>query len=135
METSANEPTISAIADRLRTVFVNRPGGHEHTLSQLGEELGAPVARIQALLRDRNALIDPVLLIDLVAVAVRDDAVDPHWLLTGDYDLDTHHCALALVEEQGSRSVVDSALRTFVTREWTSLQMSLTPPLQFSRAT
>jgi hypothetical protein len=132
METSTeNEPTIAAIADRLRSVLLRRPSGNADKMSQAGEELGVSFSQIEDLLHRRDKLFDPGLLVDLVAIVVRDDAVDPTWLLTGGYDRETHQGALALAEENGGRPLRDSALRSFVNQQWGALRNSLRAPLQF----
>ena len=132
METSIqNEPTIAAIADRLRSVLLKRSCTNADSLSRLGEELGVSVARVDELLHERDLLIDPGLLVDLVAIVVRDEAVDPSWLLTGAYDRGTHQGALVLAEENPGSSLRDSALRTFVNQQWRSLRNSQRAPLQF----
>jgi hypothetical protein len=64
---------------------------------------------LQRLLNDRERAIDTGILIDVVAALVREFAVDPQWLLTGQYDSATH-CASLLRR----RSTGDSA-RTNVT--------------------
>jgi hypothetical protein len=99
----ANDPTIAAIADRLRSVFLIRSLAHLDKLNELGDELGVSASRIGELLQDRERLIDPGLLVELVAIAVHDEAVHPNWLLTGDYDLATHQGALVLAEEGRDR--------------------------------
>jgi len=135
METrTENEPSIAAIADRLRSVLLTRPVARAERLSQLGDELGVSVAQVEELLHHQDKLIDPALLVDLVAAVVRDEAVDPSWLLTGDYDYAIHKGALALAEETMGSPLAGSALRTFVSEQWRSLRASWETPLQFSRA-
>lgn len=129
-----NEPFIADIADRLRGLLMGGTHPHDSKLNRAAQELGVSASQIEALLNDRPALIDVGLLIDLVVVVVRDQAVDPRWLLTGEYDVATHQAALAVAEETSSRSAVESEIRSIVRHQWRLQQERLTPDLQFSFA-
>ena len=131
MHTDAlDEPLIAGIADRLRGVLQHRPA----FCAAIANEIGIPTSQIDQLFHCEHELIDAELLIDVIAIVVQDDAIDPHWLLTGEYDLDTHRAALALVEDNSTVRATRSELRSLVCREWTKQQISAMPPLQFRRA-
>lgn len=131
MHTKAqDESLIAGVADRLRRVLEHRPG----FCASIAQELGIASSQIKGLCFGRDRRIDEGLVIDLVAIVVRDDAIDPHWLLTGEYDLDTHRAALALVENGLTRHRARCELRCFVNREWTKQQASTIAPLELSRA-
>lgn len=115
-----NDPFIEAIAERLRGVLARQPG---QALNDLAVMLGVPPDAFRRLVEDEGARIDTLFLIDVVAALVREFAVDPKWLLVGQYDSTTHRSALQLVEnrtEEGHR-----ALRDFVREQFQRLRESL----------
>jgi hypothetical protein len=99
--------------------------GHDQLLRAIVERICAIVGRLP---RDRAALADVLgiseddlrrldepqrqpnatVVVDLVAALVREFAVDPQWLLSGQYDATVHRKALALGEDpsnDGTRAI------------------------------
>jgi hypothetical protein len=108
MQLPLNEPFTDAIAERLRDVLPQQPG---HALNDLASMLILPPDAFRHLVEDKAAQIDTSFLIDVVAAFVREFAVDPQWLLVGQYDSTTHRSALKLGEnrtEEGNRALRDS---------------------------
>ncbi len=83
------------------------------------------------MLDDREHTIDIGVLIDVVAALVREFAVDPQWLLTGQYDSAIHRQALQLGEERTNESY--GAVRDLVRDQFQRLRESfrLLPPPPF----
>jgi hypothetical protein len=101
---SANDPFIESIAERVRGVVARQP---RYTCAVLSGILDIPQETLRCI-QDTELLIDPIALIDVVAALVREFAVDPQWLLTGEYDGATHRQALILGEDRtpsGARAV------------------------------
>ena len=65
-------------------------------------------------------LVDTSFLIDLVAALVQDCAIDPKWLLTGEYDGAAHRRALLLGEDRSIRGT--RVMREFVYDEYRQLR-------------
>jgi len=85
--------------------------------------LGVAPTEFRAFIDERGRVIDLNFLIDVLAAFVREFAVDPRWLLIGQYDATTHREALLLGEDQsiaGARS-----LREFVRRLYDQLRSSV----------
>jgi hypothetical protein len=116
----ANDPFIEAVAERLRAVIARQPGYH---LDEIASILRVSRDALQHLLNDRERAIDTGILIDVVAALVREFAVDPQWLLTGQYDSATHRQALLLGEEHTNDSC--HAVREFVREQFQRLRESL----------
>jgi hypothetical protein len=114
----ANDSFIEAIAERLRAVIA-RPG---HQLDEIASILRVSREALQHLLNDGERPIDTGILIDVVAALVREFAVDPQWLLTGQYDSATHRQALLLREEHTNDT---HAVREFVREQFRRLRESL----------
>lgn len=75
------------IAERIRGLI----GGQDANLSETASRLG-----IEELpLRISVDLDSPYPTVDVITAVVRVYGVDPTWLLTGDYDVNTHRRALA----------------------------------------
>jgi hypothetical protein len=126
----ANDPFIEAIAERLRAVIARQPGRRPDDIASI---LRVSPEALQRLLNDRERSIDTGFLIDVVAALVREFAVDPQWLLTGQYDSATHRRALLLGEEHTNESC--HALREFVREQFQRLRESVQfpPPPPFPK--
>jgi plasmid maintenance system antidote protein VapI len=112
-----NQPFIAGIAERIRAVIARQPG---HTLEDFAETLDVATDAFRELINGRQAQIDETFLIDIVTALARELAVDPEWLLTGQYDTATHWHALLIGEdrtEDGAR-----ALRDFVDQRYRVLR-------------
>lgn len=116
----ANDSFIEAIAERLRAVIARQPG---HELDDMASILRVSPEALERLLNDRERAIDTGILIDVVAALVCEFAVDPQWLLTGQYDAATHRRALLLGEEHTNES--GRALREFVREQFQRLRESV----------
>jgi hypothetical protein len=114
-----NEPFIEAIGERIRAVSA-RPG---HAVGALASILSVPPDALRRLLEDRDSAIDVAFLLDVVAALVREFAVDPQWLLTGQYDSRTHRHALLLGEDRSETGV--TALEAFVREQFQRLRDNL----------
>jgi hypothetical protein len=115
-----NDPFIEAIAGRLRGVIARQPG---HGLDQLASILGVAPDAFRQLIENRTVIIDAAFLIDVVAALVREFAVAPQWLLTGQYDSSTHRRALILGEDHSDDG--RRALRDFVREHFQRLRDGL----------
>src|SRR5689334_742679 len=116
----ANDSFIEAIAERLRAVIARQPG---HELDDMASILRVSPEALERLLNDRERAIDTGILIDIVAALVREFAVDPQWLLTGQYDSAMHRRALLLREEHTNES--SRAVREFVREQFQRLRESV----------
>jgi hypothetical protein len=115
----ANEPLINAIADRIRAVLSRQSPAMRDALAC---ELDVSPNDLRRLIDDRDGTIDPGFLIDAIAALVRECAVDPQWLLTGEYDSTTHCQALLLREDPGQAT---NALREFVRARYLELRQRI----------
>lgn len=70
-----------------------------------------------------NQVVDVRFLIDVLAAFVREFAVDPRWLLIGQYDATTHREALLLGEDRSTAGA--GSLRAFVHRLYEQLRISV----------
>ena len=89
-------------------------------LDDLASMLRVAPAALRRLVEDCKARLDTVFVIDVVAALVGEFAVDPQWLLTGQYDSTIHRRALMLGEDRtddGKR-----ALRDFVREQYQRLR-------------
>jgi len=77
----------------------------------------------RAFISERDRVIDFNFLIDVLAAFVREFAVDPLWLLIGQYDATTHREALLLGEDQSTAGA--RSLREFVRRLYDKLRSSV----------
>lgn len=112
-----NDPVVEAIAKRARSVVARQPGS---CLDAVAETLRVPRESLTRLLDPRERVIDTSLLIDVVAALVREFAIDPKWLLTGEYDGAVHRHALMLGEDRSSRGI--RAIRELVYDEYRRLR-------------
>lgn len=90
-----NDPFIEAIAERIRAVVGRQP----FTVTVLARILDVSPDALSRLIEPQR-VIDPALVTDVVAALVGEFAVDPHWLLTGEYDGAVHRHALLLGEDR-----------------------------------
>ena len=110
----ANEPFVAAIAGRIRQLIRRTGACGVSDVGELSERLRIPTDDLRALL-EHHRLIDMSLLVDVIAGAVRACGIDPHWLLTGEYDTASHRDALELAEEEASPN--EGRLRDYVRRK------------------
>lgn len=114
---SANEPGIEAIAERVRAVVARQPG---HCLDVIADALAVARDQFRSLIEERGRLIDRSFLLDVIAALVYHAGIDPNWLLTGEYDSSTHRKALLLGEDRTPGGV--GALRELVTEQYRELR-------------
>lgn len=108
-----SDPETAPIADRLRTLLA------DHRAESVAEQFGLSAGALQSLIDNRERTIDVVLLLDLVAVLVHEWAIDPSWLLTGEYDTALHRDALLLGEDRSTRG--RGAVRELIESEYRRL--------------
>ncbi len=94
MTLSENEPQIAAIAHRLRDFLSRQPG---FCVSGFAVAAGISDHELRAVLAPERALVNPALLIDVIAEVVRRFGIDANWILTGEYNPATHR---ALAEKE-----------------------------------
>jgi hypothetical protein len=112
-----NDPFIEAIVERIRAVVSRQSAG---ALEAFAATLGVAPAGFRAFIGEQEPVIDILFLIDVVAAFVREFAVDPRWLLIGQYDATTHREALLLGEDRSTAGA--RRLREFVHRLYEQLR-------------
>ena len=112
----ANDPLIANILERVRVVVARQPG---HTLEDVAEALHLQPGEFRALIEDRERTVDIGFLIDVVSALVYRLAIDPKWLLTGNYDSAIHRHALLLGEDQGISGA--QVIREYVAEQYRRL--------------
>src|SRR5436309_2015400 len=108
-----NDPIIEAIAERVRGVLARQPG---HTPDDVASMLHLEPDALQRFVEPREHTLDTAFLIETVAALVREFAVDPQWLLTGEYDGSAHRHALTLGQDRSDEGY--RALRDFVRQQY-----------------
>ena len=103
------DPFLKAIVDRIRDV-VSRHSGHE--LDLLAEMLGVAPSAFRALIERDDQTLNTTLIIDVVTAFVRQFAIDPRWVLTGQYNPTTHRQALILGDYRSASGAI--ALRELI---------------------
>ena len=93
----ADAPFIEAVADRIRAVVCREP---RHTLDATADRLCVSVEELRTLLVDNARHADLRVVLDVAAALVHEYAIDPKWLLTGQYDGTMHRQALILGEDR-----------------------------------
>ena len=121
MPLPANDPYIEAIAQRVRAV-VRQPG---HALDVVARSLDVPFPEFRRLIEAPDRAIDTAFLIDVLGALVRVFALDPKWLLTGEYDPGMHRRALALTE--ANPHVAERTVREWVREQYRRLRAGLEP--------
>ncbi|HEY2851857.1 MAG TPA: hypothetical protein VGJ18_03375 [Gemmatimonadaceae bacterium] len=109
MPLPSDDPFIDAIAQRIRAVTARLPRAW---LDILAEMLRVPAGDFRVFIEEPGRRIDTTFLIEVVAALVQEYAVDPQWLLSGEYDYGTHRDALLLGEDRSPRG--GRVLREFV---------------------
>jgi len=71
---------------------------------------------LRQIIAESERTIDTRFLIDALAALVRELAVDPQWLITGQYDSTTHSRALSLGEDRSAAGA--RALENFVREQF-----------------
>jgi hypothetical protein len=107
---------IGSARERIRAV-VGRQSGDD--LSRAADSLKLPALDLARLLNDREAP-DRALLIDAITALAFESGVDPHWLLTGEYDGAMHRHVLLLGEDRTARG--RAAVRNFVDQQFRRLR-------------
>jgi len=85
-------------------------------LGALAAALDLTPGAFRTFLDDRDRPIDAWFVVDVVAAFVREFAVDPQWLLTGNYDGVIHRHALILGEDHSA--VGARTLREFIRQQY-----------------
>ena len=116
-----NDPYIEAIAQRVRTV-VRQPG---HDLDHVAQSLAVPAPELRRLVEAPDRAIDSAFLIDVLGALVRVFALDPKWLLTGEYDAGAHRRALELTE--ANPQVAERTVREWVREQYRRVRAGLEP--------
>jgi hypothetical protein len=125
-----NDPLIQSVADRVRAVVERQPG---RSLAALAGMLRVEYDVFRSLITEPERTVEPTFLIDVVAGLVRECAVDPQWLLTGNYDGAIHRHALLLGED---RSPVGAcAVLAFVGEHFRALRESNLPVIAAAETT
>lgn len=113
----ANEPFIDSIVGRIRDVIARQS---VESLDAFAATLLIAPADFRALINDRENVIDALFLIDVVAAFVQEFAIDPEWLLTGEYNATTHREALTLAESRTPAGA--HLLRQFIRERYEGLR-------------
>lgn len=113
----ANDPFVHAIVSRIRSVITRQNG---HALDALATTLRVDPNAFRAVLDQREVGIDIPLLVDVVSALVWELAIDPTWLLSGQYDARTHRQTLLLGEDRSAAGV--NALRSIVWQKFNHLR-------------
>ena len=115
-----NDPFLEAIVERIRAVVSRQSAA---ALESFAQTLGVSPAGFRGFIGKQDPVIEVLFLIDIVAAFVREFAVDPRWLLTGQYDAATHREALLLGEDRSTAGA--RSLREFVRRLYEQLRSSV----------
>jgi hypothetical protein len=110
-----HDPLLRAIVDRICAIVGRLPGD----LEALARVLGIPEDDLRGLDEPQHQPSATVV-IDLVAALVREFAVDPHWLLSGQYDATVHRRALVLGEDRTNDGA--RAIQQFVREQYQRLR-------------
>ena len=121
MPLPANDPYIEAIAQRVRTV-VRQPG---YDIDIVARSLHVPQSDFRRLVEESDRVIDTAFLIDVVSALVRVFALDPKWLLTGEFDAGAHRRVMELAE--ANPQVAERAVREWVREQYRRLRAGLEP--------
>src|SRR5262245_14309709 len=113
----ANDSFVAAIAARIRSVTARQQG---HAFDALAVVLSVDGPAFCALIDEHERAIDVAFLIDVVSALVREFAVDPHWLLSGQYDSRAHRQALLLGADRSTAGA--DALRKFIRQRYDRLR-------------
>jgi hypothetical protein len=108
-----NEPYIEAIVERIRAVVSRQSAG---ALDAFAATLGVAPEAFNVFINERDRVIEPLFLIDIVAAFAGEFAVDPQWILTGQYDGNTRRQALLIGEDR--TAIGARALRLFIQHQY-----------------
>lgn len=97
-------------------MVLRQPG---HDLCMAADSLAVPALDLGRLLDPRQAT-DRAVLVDVIAALAHEAGVDPHWLLTGEYDGVVHRQVLTLGEDRSARG--RTAVRDFVQEQYRQLR-------------
>jgi len=111
------EPFIETIVERVRALVSRQTSD---SLDAFATTLSISPMEFRTLINDRAREIDALFVIDLLAALVHEFAVDPRWLLTGQYNGATHREALVIGEDRTPAGVI--AIRKFVREEFERLR-------------
>lgn len=92
-----NDPIVSSIVERIRSVVARQPG---RSLDALAKVLEVEAGAFRRLLEGPAEEIPDALVINVVSGFVREFGIGPEWLLTGNYDPATHRRAVVLGEDR-----------------------------------
>ena len=108
---------IESIIERIRAVVLRQPG---HNVRVAADTLHIPATDLARLLDKGDRVRDRALVIDVIAALVHEAAVDPHWLLTGEYDGAMHRQVLLLGEDRSAKG--RSVVRDLVEQQYRRLR-------------
>lgn len=97
MSLPGQDPFLHAIVERICAIIGRLP----HDVAALAQVLGVAEEDLRRL-DDPEYRPDSAVVIELVAALVREFAVDPQWLLSGQYDAAVHRRALGLGEDRSN---------------------------------
>ena len=103
---------IGAITERIQTVMARQAG---HGLCLAATSLKLPALDLARFL-DSPVHADRALVIDVITALVYEAGIDPHWLLTGEYDGAVHRQVLTLGEDRSAQG--RTAVHDFVQRQY-----------------
>jgi hypothetical protein len=124
---------IEAAADRVRAVICRDP---HHTLDAVAVKLCVPTQELRALIDDKGSSSGLDFVLDVLAALVHEYAIDPKWLLTGQYDGEMHRQALLLGEDRrraGRQNIRDFVQAQYEKSREKRLYLSLPPTLEALR--
>jgi len=106
---------IGSVRERIRAVVARQSG---QNLLVAADSLKLPALDLARLL-DSREVADKELLIDAITAHAYEAAVDPQWLLTGDYDGAVHRQVLLLGEDRTAQG--RAAVRDFIDQQFRRL--------------
>jgi hypothetical protein len=110
-----HDPLLQAIVERICAIIGRLPGD----VAALARVLGVAEENLRRLDHPEHRP-DSLPVIDLVAALVHEFAIDPQWLLSGQYDATAHGRALGLGEDRSHDGAL--AIRRLVTEQYRRLR-------------
>ena len=124
---------IDAVAERIRAVICRDP---HHTLDAAATKLCVPAEDLRALIDEKGSHATIDFTLDVVTALVHEYAIDPKWLLTGQYDGAMHRQALLFGEDRtraGRQNIRHFVQAQYERSREKRLYLSLPPTLEALR--
>lgn len=124
---------IDAVAERIRAVICRDP---YHTLDAAAAKLCVSAEDLRALIDDKASSVGIDFTLDVVTALVHEYAIDPRWLVSGQYDGAMHRQALLLGEDRtkaGRQTIRDFVQAQYNRTREKRLYLSLPPTLEALR--